>query len=46
MHYIELKSMSQRYQVAIMLEKGRVYSEIASETGASTATIKQSKPRP
>ena len=35
----ELKSMSQRYQVAMMLEKGRVYSEIASETGASTATI-------
>ena len=35
----ELKSMSQRYQVATMLDKGRVYSEIASETGASTATI-------
>jgi len=35
----ELKSMSQRFQVATMLDKGRVYSEIASETGASTATI-------
>jgi TrpR-related protein YerC/YecD len=35
----ELKAMEQRYQVAKMLNQGRVYSEIASETGASSATI-------
>jgi len=35
----ELKAMEQRYQVAKMLSQGRVYSEIASETGASSATI-------
>ncbi len=35
----ELKAMEQRYQVAKMLNEGRVYSEIASETGASSATI-------
>lgn len=35
----ELKAMEQRYQVARMLNQGRVYSEIAAETGASSATI-------
>ncbi len=35
----ELKAMSQRLQVAKMLSNHRVYSEIVSETGASTATI-------
>jgi len=35
----ELKAMEQRYQVAKMLNEGRVYSEIATETGASSATI-------
>lgn len=35
----ELKAMEQRFQVAKMLESGLVYSEIASATGASTATI-------
>lgn len=35
----ELKSMSQRIEVALMLKKGRVYTDIADETGASTATI-------
>jgi TrpR-related protein YerC/YecD len=35
----ELKAMEQRYQVAKLLNQGRVYSEIASETGASSATI-------
>lgn len=35
----ELKAMEQRYQVAKMLNHGRVYSEIASDTGASSATI-------
>lgn len=36
---LELKSISQRYQVAKMLNDHHVYSDIVSETGASTATI-------
>lgn len=35
----ELKAMAQRLQVAKMLSESRVYSEIVTETGASTATI-------
>ncbi len=35
----ELKALSQRLQVAKMLSEHRVYSDIVSETGASTATI-------
>lgn len=35
----ELKAMSQRLAVAKMLSLKRVYSDIVSETGASTATI-------
>lgn len=35
----ELKSISQRIVVARMLSEKRVYSDIVSETGASTATI-------
>lgn len=35
----ELKALSQRLQVAKMLSQQRVYSDIVSETGASTATI-------
>ena len=35
----ELKAMAQRIQVAKMLSEHQVYSEIVSETGASTATI-------
>ena len=35
----ELKSMSQRMLVAKMLHSKTVYSDIVSETGASTATI-------
>ena len=35
----ELKSMSQRIQVAKMLKDDVVYQKIADETGASTATI-------
>ena len=35
----ELKSISQRIQVAKMLREKRVYTEIAATTGASTATI-------
>lgn len=35
----ELKSMSQRMEVALMLKKKNIYTDIASKTGASTATI-------
>lgn len=35
----ELKSMNQRMQVALMLKNKSVYTDIASQTGASTATI-------
>ena len=35
----ELKSMSQRMEVALMLDKKCVYTDIAAKTGASTATI-------
>ena len=35
----ELKALSQRLQVAKMLNEHRVYSDIVQETGASTATI-------
>ncbi len=35
----ELQDISQRFEVAIMLDKGKSYNEICEETGASTATI-------
>lgn len=35
----EIKDMKQRFQVALMLDKGCPYNEIVRETGASTATI-------
>ncbi|MBQ7793594.1 MAG: TrpR-like protein, YerC/YecD [Clostridia bacterium] len=35
----ELKSMSQRLEVAMKLRSGAVYTDIAAATGASTATI-------
>lgn len=35
----EILSLSQRYEVASMLEKKNTYLEIAEKTGASTATI-------
>lgn len=35
----ELKAISQRLAVAKMLNNKQVYSDIVSETGASTATI-------
>ena len=35
----ELQDISQRLAVAKMLDSGRNYAEIASETGASSATI-------
>jgi len=39
----EVQSMAQRLQVAKMLKEGRTYTEIAQETGASTATISRVK---
>lgn len=39
----EIKAMSQRYNVAEMLDRGCVYSEIVKKTGASTATISRVK---
>ena len=36
---LELKSLSQRFQVAKMLNEHHVYSDIVSKTGASTVTI-------
>ncbi len=35
----ELQDISQRLQVAEMLNEGKNYQEISKETGASTATI-------
>lgn len=35
----ELRSLSQRLEVAVMLKNGCVYNDIAAKTGASTATI-------
>jgi TrpR-related protein YerC/YecD len=35
----EIKALEQRLQVAKMLKQGRTYLDIASSTGASTATI-------
>lgn len=35
----EIRSMSQRMEVALMLAEKKIYSDIAAETGASTATI-------
>lgn len=39
----ELKSLSQRLEVAKMLEASRTYGDIATRTGASTATISRVK---
>ena len=35
----ELQSMSQRFEVALMLDENEIYNEISAKTGASTATI-------
>lgn len=35
----ECKAMEQRYEVARLLDRGMIYSDILEETGASTATI-------
>lgn len=39
----ELKDLSQRYQVAKMLQYKYIYEDIAKQTGASTATISRVK---
>lgn len=35
----ELRALEQRYDVAILLDEGMVYTEILEKTGASSATI-------
>ena len=35
----ELQAMEQRYQVAVLLDKGLIYNDILEQTGASSATI-------
>ena len=35
----ELRAMEQRYDVAVLLDQGMVYSDILEATGASSATI-------
>lgn len=35
----EIVDIAQRLDVAMLLNEGKVYTEIASQTGASTATI-------
>ncbi len=39
----ELKAMSQRMEVARMLQAGHTYDDIVERTGASTATISRVK---
>ena len=39
----ELKALSQRFAVALMLNKNMVYNKIVEATGASTATISRVK---
>ncbi|MDK2824716.1 MAG: hypothetical protein PWQ67_921 [Clostridia bacterium] len=39
----ELKAIAQRLEVAKMLAEDRTYTDIANETGASTATISRVK---
>lgn len=35
----ELRAMEQRYDVAVLLQEGMIYSDILEKTGASSATI-------
>lgn len=35
----ELRAMEQRYDVALLLDEGLVYTDILEKTGASSATI-------
>ena len=37
--HTELMAMEQRFQVAVCLDRGMIYNDILSETGASSATI-------
>ena len=39
----EIKALAQRMEVAKMLDEDKTYTEIASKTGASTATISRVK---
>ena len=39
----ELQALEQRFQVAWLLNKGMIYNDILSETGASSATISRVK---
>ena len=39
----ELQAMEQRFQVAWLLNQGKIYNEILAETGASSATISRVK---
>ncbi len=39
----EIKSLAQRLEVARMLKDGYTYDEVATKTGASTATISRVK---
>ena len=40
----ELRAMEQRYDVALLLDQGLVYTEILDRTGASSATISRVAP--
>ena len=35
----ELQSMGQLFEVALMLDENKIYTDISAKTGASTATI-------
>ena len=35
----ELRAMEQRFDVAVLLQKGMIYNDILDQTGASSATI-------
>lgn len=35
----EIRAMAQRFEVAVMLDEQRIYTEIEQKTGASSATI-------
>ncbi len=39
----EVRSISQRLEVALLLKQGETYQKIAEETGASSATISRVK---
>ena len=39
----ELKSLAQRFEVALMLKQKHTYDDIVARTGASTATISRVK---